>query len=212
MNKFILLIALGFMSVGGWAVETKQPAWENLVVGGGCFWCMESPFEKLEGVREVVSGYTGGDEKNPSYGEVSSGDTGHVEAIQISYEPNRIDYKTLLEVFWRQIDPTDPGGQFADRGQQYKTAIFYHDETQKQLAEKSKRDLERSKIHGEAIVTEIRKANEFYPAEGYHQDYYKKNPAHYQRYRRGSGREGYLREVWGGEDHSSGHEEARQAI
>jgi peptide methionine sulfoxide reductase msrA/msrB len=164
---------------------------------GGCFWCMEPPFEELDGVVSVTSGYMGGKESEPSYEEVSSGRTGHVEAVQVQYEPTRISYEYLLKVFWRQIDPTDDGGQFADRGQQYRTAIFAHDREQHELAEASKRELEKSGIFKAPIVTEIRWAQPFYAAEGYHQDYYKKHPTDYKRYRAGSGRDGFLKTVWG---------------
>ena len=164
---------------------------------GGCFWCMEPPFEKLDGVISVTSGYTGGKETGPSYEEVSSGRTGHVEAVQVMYDPSKISYEYLLDVFWRQIDPTDDGGQFADRGKQYRTGIYVHDREQKKLAEASKRKLEKSGVFKKPIVTQIIWASPFYPAEGYHQDYYKKNPSHYKRYRRGSGREGFLETVWG---------------
>ena len=166
---------------------------------GGCFWCMEPPFEKLDGVISVVSGYTGGKEKNPSYEQVSSSRTGHAEAVEVRYDPRKIDYATLLDVFWHQIDPTDAGGQFADRGRQYRTAIFYHDEPQRTLAERSRADLESSGKFGRPIVTAIEPAGAFYPAEDYHQDYYKMNPEHYKSYRRGSGREGFLQKTWGTE-------------
>jgi peptide methionine sulfoxide reductase msrA/msrB len=164
---------------------------------GGCFWCMEPPFEKLEGVVTVTSGYTGGKETAPSYKEVSSGRTEHVEAVQVKYDPALVSYEYLLKVFWRQIDPTDDGGQFADRGKQYRTAVFAHDRKQRELAEASKRELEKSGIFKSPIVTEIRWAEPFYAAEAYHQDYYKKNPTSYKRYRVGSGREGFLKAVWG---------------
>jgi peptide methionine sulfoxide reductase msrA/msrB len=164
---------------------------------GGCFWCMEPPFEKLDGVVSVTSGYTGGKETGPSYSEVSSGRTGHVEAVQVKYDPTMISYEYLLKVFWRQIDPTDDGGQFADRGKQYRTAIFALDREQHALATASKRELEKSGIFKARIVTEIRWAEPFYASESYHQDYYKKDPANYKRYRKGSGREGFLQSVWG---------------
>ena len=164
---------------------------------GGCFWCMEPPFEKLPGVVAVTSGYTGGKETAPSYKEVSSGRTSHVEAVQVEYDPTKISYDYLLKVFWRQIDPTDDGGQFADRGKQYRTAIFVRSQDEKARAEKSKAELDKSGIFDERIVTEIRWAQPFYAAEGYHQDYYKKNPSNYKGYRVGSGREGFLEEVWG---------------
>ena len=166
---------------------------------GGCFWCMEPPFEKLDGVIDVVSGYTGGPEKYPTYGQVSSGATGHAEAVQVIYDPDRISYERLLDVFWRQIDPTDAGGQFADRGSQYRTAIFTHDREQKDLAERSKSAIAASGRFDRPIVTSIVEAGEFYPAEEYHQDYYKKNASHYKAYRVGSGREGFLAGVWGQE-------------
>jgi methionine-S-sulfoxide reductase len=166
-------------------------------LAGGCFWCMESPFEKLPGVKKVISGYTGGTVKNPTYEEVCSGETGHFEAVQITYDPEKITYKEILTVFWKQIDPTDPIGQFADRGTQYRTAIFYHSDEQKKIAEASKNDLQKSGKFSRPIETLILGAREFYPAEEYHQDYYIKNPARYLMYRKGSGREGFLKSVWG---------------
>jgi peptide methionine sulfoxide reductase msrA/msrB len=170
---------------------------EVALFAGGCFWCMEPPFEKLDGVHAVISGYTGGEEVDPAYDQVSSGKTGHAEAVQVHFDPAVVDYRTLLEVFWRQIDPTDPGGQFADRGTQYRTAIFVLDEDQRRLAEASRNDLEQDGPFDPPIVTEIVTAGPFYAAEDYHQDYYKKNAAHYKAYRRGSGREGFLERVWG---------------
>jgi len=167
---------------------------------GGCFWCMEPPFEKLEGVSEVVSGYAGGEEKNPTYAQVSSGATGHAEAIQVHYDPTRVTYGELLDIFWRQIDPTDPGGQFVDRGAQYRTAIFYHDEEQRQRAEASKASLESTGRHGKPIVTEIVPFTTFHPGEEYHQDYYKKSSFRYKFYRYGSGRDQYLEKVWAAEE------------
>jgi peptide methionine sulfoxide reductase msrA/msrB len=172
---------------------------EVATFAGGCFWCMEPPFEKLDGVTDVVSGYTGGPEEYPTYGQVSSGATGHAEAVQVAYDPERVTYEQLLDVFWRQIDPTDVGGQFADRGSQYRTAIFYHDERQKRLAEDSRNALGKSARFNDPIATQIVEVGQFYPAEEYHQDYYKKNPVHYKRYRVGSGREGFLARVWGPE-------------
>ncbi len=163
---------------------------------GGCFWCMEAPFEKLKGVVEVVSGYTGGSKDNPTYEEVSSGSTDHTEAVQIIYDPNLITYQKLLEVFWMQIDPTDSKGQFVDRGTQYRTGIFYHDEEQKKIAEQSKQNIEKSKRFEKPIVTEISKYSKFYPAENYHQDYYKKSPLRYKFYRFGSGRDKFLEKKW----------------
>ncbi|WP_278321697.1 peptide-methionine (R)-S-oxide reductase MsrB [Leptospira kobayashii] len=160
---------------------------------------MEPPFETLPGVDSVISGYTGGKEKDPSYEEVSSGYTGHREAIQITYDPKQISYETLLEVFWKNIDPTDPDGQFVDRGSQYKTGIFYHNADQKRLAEKSVADLTKRKLFKKKIVTEIIGFDEFYPAEGYHQDFYKKDPLQYKSYRSGSGRDQFIDSVWGKE-------------
>jgi len=163
---------------------------------GGCFWCMEQPFEKIDGVVEVVSGYTGGHTENPTYDEVCSGTTGHLEAIQVRYDPSLVPYDHLLNVFWRQIDPTDDGGQFADRGSQYRTAILYHDDDQKQIAEESKVMLDRSGRFTHPIATDIIAFTVFYPAEEYHQDYYRKCPIRYGLYKKGSGRESYLKAVW----------------
>jgi len=174
---------------------------------GGCFWCMEPPFEKIAGVSGVVSGYTGGAEKDPTYDQVSSGRTGHAEAVQVRYDPAKVDYRTLLKVFWRQIDPTDPGGQFADRGTQYRTAIFFRDEDQLALARESKAAIENSGRFDRPIVTEIVAAGAFFPAEEYHQDFYKKDPKRYKSYRRGSGREDFLERVWGAEQMSAGPSE-----
>ncbi|GAB4551486.1 MAG: hypothetical protein Tsb0017_01330 [Geothermobacteraceae bacterium] len=163
---------------------------------GGCFWCMEHPFEELDGVIEVISGYTGGHKVNPTYREVSAGGTGHAEAVQVRYDPNKIGYRELLDVFWRNIDPTDAGGQFVDRGSQYRSAIFYHNEEQRRLAEESKRKLAQSGRFDKPIVTEIVPASTFYPAEDYHQDYSSKNPLRYWFYRSGSGRDQFLEKVW----------------
>ena len=167
------------------------------IFAGGCFWCMESPFEKLDGVSEVISGYTGGDKLNPTYKEVSAGGTGHAEAIEIHYDPEIVSYEKLLEVFWMQIDPTDADGQFVDRGNQYRSAIFYLNDGQKKMAEASKQQLEESGRFDKPIVTEITAAGKFYPAEEYHQDYYSKNPIRYWYYRGGSGRDDFLEKVWG---------------
>jgi peptide methionine sulfoxide reductase msrA/msrB len=166
---------------------------------GGCFWCTEADFEKVPGVLKVISGYTGGQKENPTYEEVSSGKTGHLEAIQVFYDPSKVTYEGLLDAFWRHIDPTDPGGQFVDRGGQYRSAIFYHDEEQKQLAEKSKEALGQSGKFKNPLATEILKFTKFYNAEEYHQDYYKKNPFRYQYYRSGSGRDQFIDQVWGKE-------------
>lgn len=169
---------------------------EKATFAGGCFWCMEPAFEELDGVVDVISGYTGGEKSAPTYEEVSSGRTGHLEAVRIIYDPAKVSYNQLLDVFWRQIDPTDAGGSFVDRGAQYRSAIFYHNEEQRQLAEKSKTELERSGKFKKPIATEIREYTEFYPAEDYHQDYHKKNPERYKHYRYMSGRDQYIEKVW----------------
>jgi peptide methionine sulfoxide reductase msrA/msrB len=166
---------------------------------GGCFWCMEKPFEKYPGVISVVSGYTGGETVDPTYKAVCSGDTGHTEAVRIEFDPALISYESLLEIFWRQIDPTDAGGQFVDRGSQYRSAIFYHSERHRELAERSKAELAASGRFNRPIVTEILPAAAYYEAEDYHQDYYQSNPNSYQRYLGGSGRDRFLDRVWGAE-------------
>lgn len=172
---------------------------ENLSVAtfaGGCFWCVESGFEKLPGVYDVISGYSGGHVANPSYEAVESGETGHVEAVQVYFDPNIISYDSLLNAFWRMVNPTDNGGQFVDRGEQYRSLIFYHTNEQKQKAEQSRKLLNESGRYDAPVVTEIRKFEAFYPAEDYHQDYYKKNPIRYHYYRNNSGRDQYLKKIW----------------
>jgi peptide methionine sulfoxide reductase msrA/msrB len=164
---------------------------------GGCFWCMQPPFEKIGGVTKVSVGYTGGHKANPTYEEVCRGNTGHYEAVKVEYDPSVVVYQKLLDVFWSSIDPTDPAGQFADRGQQYETAIFYHSEEQKSLAEHSKHELQKSGRFNRPIATKIIKASAFYEAEGYHQNYSKKCPLRYKMYRKGSGREEFLKKTWG---------------
>jgi len=166
---------------------------------GGCFWCMEPPFEKLDGVEKVISGYTGGSLKNPSYKQVSGGSTKHIEAVQVFYDPSRVKYEDLLEVFWRSFDPTDAEGSFVDRGYQYTSAIFYHSDEQKNLAEASKKKLGESGRFKKPIVTPIREAMTFYNAEDYHQDYYKVSPIRYKYYRYRSGRDQFIEKVWGEE-------------
>ncbi|MCY9094320.1 peptide-methionine (S)-S-oxide reductase MsrA [Bacillus inaquosorum] len=170
---------------------------EIATFAGGCFWCMVKPFDEQPGIEKVVSGYTGGHTENPTYEEVCSETTGHREAVQITFHPDVFPYEKLLELFWQQIDPTDAGGQFADRGTSYRAAIFYHNEKQKKLAEASKQRLAESGVFKDPIVTDILKAEPFYEAEDYHQHFYKKNPGHYQRYRTGSGRAGFISEHWG---------------
>jgi peptide methionine sulfoxide reductase msrA/msrB len=176
--------------------QMKNDNLQRATFAGGCFWCMEPPFENLDGVIEVTSGYTGGTIKNPTYEEVSSGGTGHAEAVQILFDASKVRYEELLEVFWRNIDPTDEYGQFVDRGSQYRTAIFYHDEEQKQLAEASKERLARSGRFDRSIVTEIVPAGEFYLAENYHQDYYKNYASSYNLYKKHSGRTQFLDIKW----------------
>jgi len=164
---------------------------------GGCFWCMEPPFDALEGVVSTTSGYTGGHTERPSYTQVGAGGTGHFEAVRVVFDPSKVAYERLLEVFWHNIDPLDAGGQFCDRGETYRTAIFVHDAGQRRLAEASKAALEAEDRRRGAIVTQIRDAEPFWPAENYHQDYYRKNPARYRFYRWNCGRDTRLREVWG---------------
>lgn len=178
------------------ASADSAPRLEKATFAGGCFWCMEPPFEKLDGVKEVISGYTGGQKVNPTYEEVSSQDTGHLESVEVVYDPAKVTYEKLLDVFWRQINPTDAGGQFVDRGPSYTSAIFYHNEEQKRLATESKKRLAQSGRYDKPIVTEIRPAGPFYRAEEYHQDYYTKNPIRYKFYRYNSGRDQYLTKVW----------------
>ncbi|MFZ5571753.1 MAG: peptide-methionine (R)-S-oxide reductase MsrB [Thermodesulfobacteriota bacterium] len=173
------------------ATETR-----TAVFAGGCFWCTESDFEKAPGVTAVISGYTGGQVADPTYEQVSSGVTGHVEAIQVIYDPAKIDYAGLLDVFWKHVDPTDAGGQFVDRGAQYRSVIFYADDKERLLAEESKRKLAASGRFDRPIATEILPLGRFYPAEDYHQDYYKKNPIRYRFYRYNSGRDRFLETVW----------------
>jgi peptide-methionine (S)-S-oxide reductase len=177
--------------------RTGAPALEKATFAGGCFWCMEHPFDQLNGVVSVTSGYTGGRKANPTYEEVSSGTTGHAESIQIVYDPAKISYTKLLDVFWHNIDPTVKDRQFCDSGNQYRSAIFYHSEEQKRLAEESKKALEKSGRFKGEIFTEIVPASDFYPAEEYHQHYYKKNPIRYKFYRYNCGRDQRLEEIWG---------------
>jgi peptide-methionine (S)-S-oxide reductase len=169
------------------------------IFAGGCFWCMETPFDELDGVLSTTSGYTGGTKVNPTYKEVSAGGTGHAEAVQVAYDPSKVAYDELLNVYWRNVDPLDDGGQFCDRGEEYRTAIFVSNEEQRRLAERSKQTLGDSQRFDEPIVTEIVAAETFYPAEDYHQDYAKKNPLRYVLYRLACGRDARLEELWDGE-------------
>jgi peptide methionine sulfoxide reductase msrA/msrB len=179
------------------------PDIEIATFAGGCFWCMQPPFQHLPGVEKVVAGYTGGSKENPTYEEVSSGKTGHVEAVAVYYNPAKITYSALLDEFWSNIDPTDKSGQFADQGKQYITAVYYHTEEQKKLAEASRIALQNSHKFKDPVVTSILPAGKFYPAEDYHQNYKEKNPLHYEQYREGSGRAQFLKKMWGDKKLSS---------
>ncbi|PYQ44029.1 MAG: peptide-methionine (S)-S-oxide reductase [Acidobacteria bacterium] len=186
--------------VGGPFADAASPApgLAHATFAGGCFWCMEGPFDRLPGVVSTTSGYTGGNVKKPSYEQVSSGMTGHAESVDVVYDPAKVTYAQLLEVFWHNVDPTDGGGQFCDRGNQYRTAIFYHDDEQRRLAEQSKEALEAAgTLKKKKIVTQIVPATEFYPAEDYHQDYATRNPLRYKYYRFNCGRDQRLKELWG---------------
>jgi peptide methionine sulfoxide reductase msrA/msrB len=174
----------------------ESDSMDSAVFAGGCFWCTESDFEKIEGVLDAISGYTGGSMANPTYKQVSAGGTGHVEAVKVVYDPRRVSYAKLLEVFWTHVNPTDAGGQFVDRGSQYVSAIYYADETERRLAERSKQKLAEAGVFAEPIATEILPLGPFYEAEYYHQNYYKKNPLRYKWYRSGSGRDAFLKETW----------------
>lgn len=176
--------------------KNQAPAFEKATFAGGCFWCLDAAIRQIGGVIDVMSGYTGGQKENPTYEEVSSGTTGHYEAVQITFDPSKISYDALLQFFWRNIDPTDPGGQFADRGSQYQTAIFYHNEEQKILAERSKEKLEKSGKFSRPIATKIIPFTKFYEAESYHQNYSEKNPIRFKLYKTASGRESYLKKTW----------------
>jgi len=198
MQYIIIIAALFALAMTAMASNNQQAASTHriAVFGGGCFWCMEPPFEQLEGVVEVMAGYSGGEEETPTYEQVSSGRTGHIESVRVVYDPRKISFKELLDTFWRYVDPTDPGGQFADRGDHYKTAIFYNNDEEKKIAEQSLAELETSGVFNKPIVTALRPAQAFYPAEEYHQDYYKKNVSHYEAYKVGSGRAGFLERTW----------------
>jgi peptide-methionine (S)-S-oxide reductase len=204
LRKFLALVLwIGVLllfpgSAAHAASQTGTGATAKATFAGGCFWCMEPPYDKLDGVISTISGYAGGKTKNPTYEEVSRGTTGHTEVVQVTYDPKKITYEKLLDVFWRNIDPLTPNRQFCDTGSQYRSAIFYHDENQKRLAEESKKAL--GKRFKEPIVTEIVAYTEFYPAEDYHQDYYTKNPLRYKYYRYNCGRDQRLEALWGPAD------------
>lgn len=196
LGRLLRLGVLALVFIGGSAHADERA---TATFAGGCFWCMQPPFDRLAGVVSTTVGYTGGHTKNPTYEEVSAGVTGHTESIQVTYDPKKITYTQLLDVFWHNVDPLTPNAQFCDHGAQYRTAIFFHNEEQKRLAEQSKKDLDASGRFQQPIVTEIVPASEFYPAEEYHQAYYRKNPVRYKYYRYRCGRDQRLEEVWGSE-------------
>ena len=193
----LFLAAHSSARAAGTALPPPGPGLARATFAGGCFWCMEPPFERLKGVKQVISGYTGGSRVDPTYEEVSSGGTGHRESVQVVYDPAQVTYEQLLDVFWHNVDPTTSNRQFCDVGEQYSTAIFYHDEDQKRLALASREEIEKTKPFKEAVVTPVLAAGEFYKAEGYHQDYYKKNPVRYRFYRWNCGRDQRLKQLWG---------------
>ncbi len=195
----LVLISTHAMTASN-TMNSDNDKFQKATFAGGCFWCTEADFEKVDGVVEAISGYIGGSKDNPTYEEVSAGGTGHAEAVQVVYDPSKITYRQLLDVFWRHIDPTDPGGQFVDRGNQYRSAIFYHNDQQKREAEASKEELGRSGRFDKPIATEIVAATKFYPAEDYHQDYYRNHSLRYRYYRYGSGRDQFLNSTWGEAD------------
>jgi peptide-methionine (S)-S-oxide reductase len=203
--KPLARVAVIFLVLGGlaYAAESSPGATPpaKATFAGGCFWCMEPPYDELEGVISTISGYTGGTKTNPTYEQVSAGTTGHTEAVEITYDPKKVSYENLLEVFWRNIDPLTANAQFCDSGSQYRSGVFYHDQTQKTLAEASKKRVQ-SRFK-QPIVTEIVQASEFFPAEDYHQDYYKKNPIRYKIYRYGCGRDKRLEELWGAQKNNN---------
>ncbi|RJP71548.1 MAG: peptide-methionine (S)-S-oxide reductase [Candidatus Abyssobacteria bacterium SURF_17] len=205
----VALVAHGCQQSGKARNEVKYSMAEErgtlrtATFAGGCFWCVEADFEKLPGVVGVVSGYAGGQKENPTYKEVSSGSTGHIETVQVHYDPSKVTYEELLDYFWKHINPTDGGGQFVDRGEQYRSVIFYSTEEEKQLAEKSKEELSKSGKFQKPIATEILPLEKFYTAEEYHQDYYEKHPLKYGYYRRGSGRDQFLSTTWGKESEAA---------
>lgn len=191
----LLIGGVTAMPQGSLAIEGNQNA--KATFAGGCFWCMEEAYEEVNGVVSVISGYTGGQLADPTYEQVSAGGTGHAESVEVTYDPNKVTYQKLLEVFWRNVDPTTPNAQFCDHGSQYRTAIFYHDQMQKRLIDESKQAVESSKSFPQPIVTEIVPASIFYPAEDYHQDFYKKNPVRYKFYKWNCGRSQRLEQLWG---------------
>ncbi|MBA2491275.1 MAG: peptide-methionine (S)-S-oxide reductase MsrA [Gammaproteobacteria bacterium] len=198
--KKLLILLLGFITIATLNLQAQESGAEGratAIFAGGCFWCMEPPYDKLAGVTATVSGYTGGELDNPTYEQVSAGGTGHAEAVQIIYDPKKVSYEKLLDVFWHNIDPLDADGQFCDRGDSYRSAIFYQNDQEKRLAQASKHALEKSGRFDQPIATEIVPASQFYKAEDYHQDYYQKNSLRYKFYRYSCGRDGRLEELWG---------------
>lgn len=195
LNRCLALLLMVSSLLGFWHPEVSAQTLAKATFAGGCFWCMEKPFDTLPGVVSTTSGYTGGQTERPSYRQVSSGKTGHAESMQVVYDPTQVSYEKLLDVFWHNVDPLDAGGQFCDRGSQYRSSVFTHDEQQRKLAEESKVALEKSGI--QPIATEIVSAGEFYPAEDYHQNYYETNALKYRFYRFACGRDQRLTEVWG---------------
>jgi peptide-methionine (S)-S-oxide reductase len=206
MKQIVSYFAVAVVALAGAAAspslaQSSKPAAEKSVTAkatfaGGCFWCVEEAFDKVPGVTATISGYMGGQTKNPTYEQVSGGRTGHAEVVQVEYDPKRVSYDKLLDVFWRNIDPTQKDAQFCDHGSQYRSGIFYHDDEQRKQAEASRTALMKNKPFKGEIVTEITRASEFYAAEGYHQDYYQKNPVRYKFYKTGCGREARLKELW----------------
>ena len=192
-----LLLALAIFVTSDAKETTSATSTKSAIFAGGCFWCMEHPFDEVDGVISTTSGYTGGNKENPTYREVSRGGTGHTEAVRVVYDPKKVTYERLLNIFWRNIDPLVTNRQFCDSGSQYRTGVFYIDEEQKRLAERSKTALDNSNVLDGKIVTEISAATRFYPAEDYHQDYYIKNPVRYKVYRYNCGRDKRLKELWG---------------
>jgi len=200
--KPLLILTLSLISTPLFAADTQADISttsqkETAIFAGGCFWCMEPPFDKLDGVISTTSGYTSGDKKNPTYKEVSAGRTGHTEAIQIVFDPKKVSYAELLEVFWKNIDPVAVNRQFCDTGTQYRSGIYYRNEKQEKAAKNSLSQLEQNKPFKEKIATEVVAASTFYPAEDYHQDYYLKNPLRYKYYRFSCGRDNRLEQLWG---------------
>ena len=193
----LISIFLIFSATASESEQVNSTDLDTAVFAGGCFWCSESDFEKLDGVVSVVSGYTGGTEKDPTYSQVSASRTSHTEAVEVRFDPNKVSYSELVEFFWRSIDPTQVNGQFCDKGKQYRTGIFYKDASQQQVAEESLARLNKNKPFAAAIVTEITAASTFYPAEEYHQDYYKRNSKRYKFYRWSCGRDQRIEELWG---------------